>query len=274
MSLYLQDHSGSEARSNLSDKYTERLFSIRSLPLRYLVIPKCGCTFVKNLFWRLEHGSVYPDQLRIHDADGKFERASDFGLTADAVRLEDFAFTVLRNPVERFYSLYADKVVGNGHKKFVPLRKTLLSKYGLNGSPSQIVQHQENCEILIDWIDCNLKSDCDIKKNPHWTPQSYRKNIMGAMNLKLLLVRDLNKHLPVLLGELVPNLTSIFAELEVNRSKKTVRMGEVLTVDLRKKINNVYREDRMLFQLTRDAWAKMDIGSNDTRVVPRFGDLI
>ncbi|MEO0358853.1 MAG: sulfotransferase family 2 domain-containing protein, partial [Pseudomonadota bacterium] len=105
---------------------TQKLFSISRYPIRYMVTPKCGCTFIKNLMWRLEHGSFYHSPMTIHDKDETFLRAADFGLTEDQVRGEDFAFMAVRKPVDRFFSLYAEKVIGQGWQRFVPLRQVLV----------------------------------------------------------------------------------------------------------------------------------------------------
>src|SRR5688572_12325279 len=38
----------------------------RNLPLIYLTIPKCACTTIKNLLYRLETGEVFAQPLAIH----------------------------------------------------------------------------------------------------------------------------------------------------------------------------------------------------------------
>ena len=253
--------------------FTNRMFTTNTVPLRYLVIPKCGCTFIKNLLWRLEHGDNYANQLRVHDSDEDFLRAGQLGLTSDDIRREVHAFTVVRNPVDRFYSLYTDKVVGKGYLKYVPLRATLAEKYGLNTNAVTADEHSANCDILIDWLTRNLEDEVDLPKEAHWTPQTYRWNLMRRMDLKLLLLSDLNTQLTALAGDIIPILPNLLQELESNKSKKPVSKGDVITRELRKKINKAYGSDRKLFQKTRDAWSKLDVEATKNAQVPRFSAI-
>ena len=230
-----------------------RLFTLRRYPIRYLVIPKCGCTFVKNLLWRLERGAAHPNPLRIHDADPDFLRASDLNLCERDIRAEEYAFTVLRNPVDRFFSLYADKVIGDGYKTFVPLRDVLL-KRGLKCDAVSAADHTRNSEIMADWLAENLSNGIDLEPEAHWTPQSYRLDVMRAFDLKLIIANQMNEQIEALLYDMVPDIRAVFSQIEMNRSRKPFEKGEILTKNLRKRINAIYVEDRELFQKARDVW--------------------
>lgn len=252
----------------MSDTQTNRLFTTSKVPLRYLVIPKCGCTFIKNLLWRLEHGGDHDVPLRVHDDDARFLRADALGLTDADIRLESHAFTVLRNPVDRFYSLYTDKVIGPGWEKYVPLRKVLIG-YGLDPEAADAATHQANCEIMIDWLARNLKDEVDLPKEAHWTPQAYRKGLMERFDLKLLLLNDVAAQLTCLAQDVVPQIGATLQGLEANRSPKPVQKGAVLTQELRKKINSVYAEDRKLFQAVKRAWDGLDPATASPDQIPR-----
>jgi hypothetical protein len=251
---------------------TSRMMTTDRFPIRYLFIPKNGCTYIKNLLWTLQHDSVHSNPKRIHEYDGKMPRASTFALTTEDLALEEHAFAVVRNPVDRFYSLYTDKVVGAGHKMYVPLRKILLDKYGLNASPVTVDDHTRNCEVLIDWLAQNLENEIDHPKEAHWTPQIYRQNVLKEMDLKLLLVEDLTNHLKCLLRDIVPNLEDILIQLEENASKKSYSRSEVITTPLRKKINRVFGKDRRLFQETRMAWSGKNYCENSD--IPRSRNIL
>lgn len=251
-----------------------RLFTIRAYPIRYLVIPKCGCTFVKNLLWRLEHGTPHADQLRIHDADEGFLRASALGLSREAILAEEHAFTIVRNPVDRFFSLYADKVIGEGHRNFVPLRKVLQESHGLDVEAQTPAEHSRNCEILADWLERNLREKIDLKPESHWTPQSYRYNVMAHFNLKILVLPDLERQLGLLLGDLVPDLDAVMAEIDQNRTRGRLVKGEILTPEIRKKVNAVYARDREFFVLARDRWQALAGPGATGRRICRFRDLL
>lgn len=258
----------------MSTPDTHRLFTTHKVPLRYLVIPKCGCTFVKNLLWRIENGADHTQPIRVHDDDSRFLRASELGLTEEDIRKENHAFTVIRNPVDRFFSLYTDKVIGPGWEKYVPLRKTLMEGYGLNPDLISAEGHRANCEILIDWLERNLRDEIDLPKEAHWTPQHYRGALIKKFDLKILILKDIADQLPVLVRDLLPDIEQTLAGLEENRSAKPVAKGDILVPELRKRINTVYARDRDLFQKARDAWAGLDPATAGNADVPRISGLL
>jgi hypothetical protein len=251
--------------------HTSRLFTSRRYPIHYLVIPKCGCTFIKNVLWHLENDASHGNALRIHDDDNYFQRADALGLTAEQIIMREHAFTVVRNPIDRFFSLYSDKVVGKGHARFVPLRKVLVDNHGLRPDVTSVDGHRANCEILIDWLTRNLQEPQEIENDAHWTPQVYRQNLMKMFRLKTLMLQKLDTQLPLLLGDIVPDITSVMKGLERNKTSAGVTRDDVLDQELRSKINGVYSGDRKLFNQTRKLWAERDPQSNAE--IPRFGDI-
>lgn len=258
------------SQSSPENSQLQRLFTSRLYPIHYLVIPKCGCTFIKNFLWTLENSDPHASPIRIHDDDGYFLRADAAGLSVADIVTRDHAFTVLRNPVDRFFSLYSDKVIGKGWKMYVPLRKVLTDHHGLDPETETIQGHRRNCEIMIDWIARNLKAPQEIENEAHWTPQSYRQNLMKTFGLKLLILNKLDQQLPVLLGDILPETQKIMSGLERNKTAPKFSRDDVLDADMRRKINDVYSGDRKLFNQTRKMWQQRDPQSASD--VPRFGD--
>ena len=235
----------------------ERLLSCRALPIRYFFIPKCGCTFVKNLIWRLDHGRTHVNPKRIHDVMDDFARAAHFGLDESAIRAEDHAFTILRNPVDRFLSLYFDKVVGEGWQRYVPLRATL-QKYGLDVGAATPEAHRRNCNIMLDWLEVNLSEGNELPREAHWTPQWYRSDVIRGFDLKLLTLTHLDQRLELLLRDIVPEVGAILAELERYATNSKDRKDAVLDGKTRARINQLYRRDKELFEKLRDLWRDRD----------------
>lgn len=245
---------------------TARLFTATSVPLRYLVIPKCGCTFVKNLLWLVDHGQAHPNPLRVHDDDALFGRADQLGLSPSDIRSEPMAFTVLRNPVDRFLSLYFDKVVGEGWKQFVPLRQTLV-RHGLDPHAADKEAHRKNCLIMANWIAENLAFGLDLPSNAHWTPQSWRCKTLQDLDLHLLVLDFLRPQLRALAGGDVPELDDYLESAERNRSAAPTNRRQIVTDSLRSQINNIYSRDRRLYRQARASWEA------HAPVVPRYSDL-
>lgn len=254
--------------------YTNQLLTTATVPLRYLVVPKCACTFVKNLIWKIDATTTSNKVNRIHDY--KFLRASDLGLTENDIAREQYAFTIIRNPIDRFFSLYCDKVVGEGHKHYIPLRKILIMKYGLMENPSSIKEHRRNCHILIRWIGLNLKTDIDFKAEAHWTPQIYRKKIMLSCDLKLLTVDDLERQLKFLMQPIIPNIGELvesFENFEKNKSKFNYSRQQVITKDLRKEINLIYKDDQNLYRVVKNGWSQVNFSNYPEGQIPSTSTL-
>jgi len=247
---------GGETEALMAEKKKadpERLLSCRNLPIRYLFIPKCGCTFVKNLIWRLDHGQTFHNPKRIHDVMDDFARASAFGLDDVAIRAEEHAFTILRNPVDRFLSLYFDKVVGSGWQKYVPLRATL-QRHGLNVEAATPEEHRRNCMIMVDWLEVNLSDGNELPREAHWTPQWYRGDVIKGFDLKLLTLTNLDARMEMLLRDLVPDIGAVMAEMERYATNSKDRKASVLDQKVKSRINQVYRRDREIFEKLKDIW--------------------
>lgn len=252
---------------------TRSLFVTNRYPrIQYLVIPKCGCTFVKNLLWRIDHGVFHSNPPRVHDSDELFPRAIDVGFDEASIRENTLSFTVFRNPVDRFFSLYFDKVVGGGFKRFVPLRDILVSNHGLCLDASTALEHQRNCMILLDWIESSLAGDAELPVDPHWTPQGWRMPIIKRFNLKILMLGNLQRDLDLLLKPLIPNAKKLINGIERNNSVKPISREHLLNDDIDARIAEIYHHDKWL---TYKAWKYWQtFAPSSSREIPRISDIL
>jgi Sulfotransferase family len=265
---------GMKNHTHRTETLSRRLFALREPKVLYLFIPKCGCTFVKNVLWAIQNGQFHPNPVRIHDDDSAFLRASDLGIDVHSIEMEPMAFTVIRNPIDRLLSLYFDKVVGKGRENYVPLARILIEKRGLNPLPATLSNHQYNIEVLVDWLEENISDEIDLPKDAHWTPQVYRSDIMQTFNLKMLAVDKLTTGLDLLLSPAVQNARHIIGRAEKNSSSKTADKKAVLTREIRRKINSVYAGDRRLYQLVNGAWESSTAAVVGEAEIPRYRELM
>jgi hypothetical protein len=262
-------HPTAETASTLS----KRLIMLRNPAIHYLFIPKCGCTFVKNTLWAINEGKTHQNPLRIHDDDNSFERGCHPSLQPTEIEFDEHSFVVLRNPVDRFLSLYFDKVVGAGREKYVPLARTLIEGYDLREVPVSIDDHRHNLLVLARWLQHNLKGGTDLPKEAHWTPQSYRSNIMKTFNLKVLLVEHLERGLHLLLADVFPGINVLTAGVERNKSTRPVKKAEVLTDEIRGLVNEIYSNDKRVFRKAKKRWDMLIDEGAGREAIPRFREL-
>lgn len=253
---------------------SRRLFAVDRPRIYYLVIPKCGCTYVKNVLWYIQHGSFHRNPLRVHDDDDQFKRASDFGVNSDDIVQERAAFAVLRNPIDRFLSLYFDKILGEGRHRYVQLFKILQERRGLKIAPTTLSDHQYNLELLADWLGENIQHEIDLPREAHWTPQAFRSDVMLQFNLKILVVEKLSLGLDVLLSPIVPGIRDVLREAERNRTDRDLARSDLLTQAIRRKVNSVYPMDRMLHRNAREVWKLASEVEGASFEVPRYTSIV
>jgi hypothetical protein len=261
------------SRSIRNPKLARRLFAVESPRVFYLVIPKCGCTFVKNVLWFVANGEFYHTPLRIHDVDDLFLRAPDVEPDLANVYGAPGAFTVLRSPVDRFLSLYFDKVIGDGRREYVPLYDVLVRKRSLIPDPSTLRDHQYNLECMAEWVAENLHTGVDLRPESHWTPQSYRANIMEEFDLAVLTVDHLTAGLELILSECIPNTREVLFNTEMNRSARDFRKGEVVNESIRRLVNAAYSKDRAMYRSAKVLWKERGGLAHVGYSLPRFSDL-
>jgi hypothetical protein len=260
--------------TKLLDRYAQRLLALEVPRLFYLSIPKCGCTYVKNVLWRLRCGEFHPNPVRVHDNESCFPRAIDLLSDPECLSREPLAFTVLRNPVDRFLSLYLDKIVGVGRRKFLPLADLLSGSRGLMIDPSSLSDHHYNLELLIAWLGDNLSQANGFPRDPHWTPQSDRLGVIRQFDLKILVVDRLSLGLEALLAEYVPDISHILLVAERNRSSRSAAKSELLNKTIRQKVNALYSIDRSLYTKANIAWSQLVPTSSGPIEVPRYSSIV
>lgn len=220
----------------------------------YLPIAKSGSTFTKNVLWMIEHGACYPHPKLIHRSNEKFRRASEAGASLDDIRNSETAFTVFRDPVSRFKSLYFDKVVGAGAARFAPLRDHLTKHHDLRLPIESDDDHRWNMRVLAEFIHLNLLGKRGLRINPHWTPQSRRTKLMAALDLKVFVSDHLDEQMRFLLRPVLPNIDDVLAIAERNRSTKSVGELGPLGTETLGFIEEIYQMDSAIHEAALAEW--------------------
>ncbi|HEU0221602.1 MAG TPA: sulfotransferase family 2 domain-containing protein [Paracoccaceae bacterium] len=236
------------------------MLTTRRYPVYYLPITKCGCTYLKNLLYFLDHDRPHPAPDRIHEDEGALMRAGD--VPPAFIRESRFAFTVLRDPLDRFLSLYFDKIWGEGPGSFPSLRAMLARELGLDLARDLDAEgHRVNCRRLIGWIGANLARETPEPVNPHWRRQSSRLRRARAMAPVPLILDGLDWQLPRFLGPAIPDLAARMQEVTArNAAARPVPAETLATPDLAALVHEVYREDAARVARARADWARRAAG--------------
>lgn len=173
------------------------------------------------------------------------------------IRESRFAFVVLRDPVERFLSLYFDKIWGDGPQSFPAIRALLVREIGLDPARGlDAAGHRRNCLRLADWLGENLAGRTEAPVNPHWRRQAARLRRARAMAPARLTLEGLDRQLPALLGPAVPELAAAMAAVTArNRAPRPVRSAELVTPELARRIRAHYAEDEANWRRAAEDWA-------------------
>ena len=114
--------------------------------LLFVTIPKVACTTMKAYlaqcllrtpYWKSDFGQIHPN---VHDF---FKVDTCFGQLSEAQRRATFKFALVRNPVDRLFSAYTNKVVNAGVLQNPELSKPLPSS----------VPSKPSFDEFVDYID-------------------------------------------------------------------------------------------------------------------------
>ncbi len=223
-------------------------------PLFYLQITKCGCTFLRNLVYYLDHDQVHPDSTRIHSHNDDFITAAR--IPRWFLKRSPYLFAVVRDPIDRFLSLYFDKIANLDNKYDSGMRDRLTKAANLVLTPEMsIQQHRENCLRLLAWFDLNLAGKTPGRPNAHWQRQSLRLSHTKGLNPRLLTLSGLSWQLPEILTPLIPDIQQKIDAVTIrNKSKRLLSRDEILTPDIERAVLLLYAEDAETYAHARDEW--------------------
>lgn len=231
-------------------------------PIFYLQITKCGCTFLRNLLYFLDHDVQHPDAARIHSHDDEFVKAALVPLWI--MRKSPYVFTVIRNPVDRFLSLYFDKIANLSNPFDRGLRERVIENAGLVISEdTDLAGHQDNCLRTLHWLERNLSGETSGKANAHWRRQSARIKRAAGIDLRYLTLDGLSWQLPIILSPIIRDIADRMAAISSrNQSPKPYSRVEILTPEIEQSVQHIYRQDAELFERVSAEWGAAPMAAN------------
>lgn len=238
------------ASGEVVDNGRLRMISAGDLPFYYVATPKVGCTYLKNLFYILEHGEPYSDPSRIHGSGAASKVDLDAAALTDAI-----GFYVVRDPIERFFSLYFDKVVGDGPQVFPWIAKRLADKRKFYVAANSIEAHRANIESFLSYLELRFNKTPASELNPHWRAQIETAKKVEGFGLRALLLDDLDKQLLEVVGDKVTGLQAAMDKVPVrNVAPRPFSAADILTPDIAARIEALYADDRKLYEQVKQEW--------------------
>jgi len=165
----------------VADDRLRGVFACEAVPLVYYNLPKCACTTIKNLLFRLETGDWCEDPLAIHKLVSRgpgvlLNRFREERLLK-AMRNRSLAFTFVRHPLKRAYSCFNEKIYFESEYSFAGLRNGVLQReYGLHfptrGADYTLADHRANFLKFLLFVEKNVAGETRVRRDAHWLPQT------------------------------------------------------------------------------------------------------
>ena len=221
-----------------------------SQPFNCVISLKAGSTFLRNLVWVLDHNTPFEADNRGFPTELPSRKMTREELA------QEISFFVLRDPIERFFSLYFDKVIGPEPTRFGWIADTLKANRIFHDGPDlSLEQHRENCHALSLFIKARLTGQADGPVNPHWVRQITRMRGALKFGLQPVLLDRLEPQLLQITDGRIPTLKKALDMVKSrNRAARIVPAERILTPDLYAQIVALYPEDVQLYDLVKTGW--------------------
>jgi len=226
------------------------VLSAQRQPLNCLTSLKVGSTFLRNLFYVLDYGEPYSTK------EAEFPHVLRTIDLTKAELAQEVSFYVVRDPVDRFFSLYFDKIVGSEENRFPWITDTLKkNRIFHEGADLTIEQHRDNCMSLLRFIGIRLRGRIKGPVNPHWKKQIIRLNDGIGFGLKPLMLENLEAQILQLADGRIDGLEAAIGMVQSrNRSPRIARAEDIITPQILNKISSLYPEDIQLYDLVKTGW--------------------
>ena len=224
------------------------LYRLKDRPVFMMAIAKSGCTYLKHLFYLLDHGENYPSGNKIHKDQSALLKATEDD--HETILRTPYKFIVVRDPIARFFSLYFDKIYGQGPNAMHWFRAKVGDDIGLRYERDLgLAGHQENALKLAAWLRLNLNGLTVIERDFHWRPQASRYNHVKGYNPEIVLLSELKPKLTGLLSPIIPDIDEKMDSIpRHNSSQKPCDVSELLSDELEASLRRTYHSDFKLVQ--------------------------
>lgn len=232
-------------------KHRLQVLSTHRFGINTVVQPKVGSSYLRNLFYMLDHGQCHPDPANV-DRDKCLVYREKSGRNMS----RQVKFMVVRDPVQRFFSLYFDKVWGGSDQAFPWIAEALSKNRRFHARPDlSEAEHHDNCCRLLGYLETKFRSSEIDDLNPHWRPQSHRAARLRGLSFFGLTLDNLAPQLLMICGHRTRDLEKHLENLAFrNSSEKPIEPETLASPWIMERLQDLYGEDIALYQRIKSAW--------------------
>jgi hypothetical protein len=245
--------------NKLDPNYRYRgIIGLNNFPIYYINIPKSACTTIKNLLYFIDNKYFLQDPLTIHEGirTGKFlitSRSNEYFY--ERFNQRKFIFSFVREPLQRAYSCFNEKILSNGPYSFALVRNYLLK----NGYIDQNIFNKNNISIdeyrsaflgFLKFASDNINGLTDLPRDSHWGLQSKSFiNYSRSINIDFVgRVSSFKTDFEYVLEKIEYNNSEKLSELRFNEGPAPkFSLKELMNDEITNIARNIYKRDYDFF---------------------------
>ena len=216
-----------------------------------IALQKAGCTYLRNLTYQLDHGRPHPDPGQIA-SDGCLAHKSKSKSEIE----QGVNVIVLRDPYARFFSLYFDKVWGEGDQAFPWIAKQIAKNRRFKKSRElSEAEHHDNCCRLLGFLQQRFNERPIEELNPHWQPQIVKARRAGSFGFAPVLLEQFGPQIRQLSEGRIKGLdAALEATRFKNATEKPIVMDALISPWIKERLQALYGEDIALYERIKAGW--------------------
>jgi hypothetical protein len=214
-------------------------------PLSYVLNPKAACTLALHFLYYVNHNYRYFDLARIHFSTIALHRLQGMELDARLLntfyRLSPERFSMVRDPLRRFVSVFRDKIFVGVDSAYIEFRDVLTSNHGIDLSPE--ADPAQSCLAFARWLG-GIKDQKSI--DPHFRPQHLNLAIGSRFTLDTILrLEDRDAVLAFFSKWIGSEKAAWFLSLNLN--VQTYDGSVFVSDELKQVVREIYADDYRFF---------------------------
>ena len=228
----------------------------KNFPLVYLTIPKNACTTIKYAMHLIDGNEPLQNKKNIHRKINRTE-SSLIGWIREKnliskLKEENFAFTLVRNPLHRIYSCYCDKIYNITPQSFQRIRNYLIENQFIDlpkwrvpkSNERSLENYRTNFKGFLRFVELSINGKTSIKNDPHWDTQS---NIINAAKEYTFTLNFIGKveNIEQDLNKVLRQFSQEFSHEhpKLNKGEKQFKLEDILDNEILATITSIYKED-------------------------------